>query len=357
MSLKDSKTGVIKDSVSKLNLYKKSNQHWIIPLYLEYKKYKKITTSLSDKFLKHVNPMTGRIHSQYWQIQATGRISSSNPNLQNIPASNEFRNCFTLKGKYIITADYSSQEARVVADVAKEKTMIEFFNSSNNPDIHSFVASKMFSIPIEEVTPEIRNKGKKTNFTLLYGGGVHKLVDEFNISKKEAFEMIQFYFTAFPTLKKFFTKKYEETILNGYILIDNIIKRKYFLSPEVFFLMKLIYRYNSYKWEVPKILSTTLNRELSSIERKCSNYPIQGLSGTMTKLGGILFRRFLIERNLISSVEIINMVHDEIVVLCTDNHKDLIMNKLKECMEKAGKYLVKQVNIPVTIEINEHWKK
>jgi len=164
---------VLKDSVEERHL-KKYADHPVVALYLKLKRYEKACTTYGEAFLQHLNPSTGRLHSSYRQILKTGRIGSKDPNLQNLPSERRvpgFRECFTpSKGKSLIVADYSSQESRILADLANEDAMIDFFKNGDG-DLHSFTARRMFKVPvqkkIEDNEGNIVQEGKNENLRSL----------------------------------------------------------------------------------------------------------------------------------------------------------------------------------------------
>lgn len=166
---REEETDIFKDSVEERHLKKYKNKHPLVKLYLQYKRYEKATTTYGLKFLNLVNPVTGRLHSNYKQILNTGRIASRNPNLQNIPSEGKFpgfRVCFKpSEGKLFVVNDYSSQESRLLAEIADEDTLIDFFNNGDG-DLHSFTAKKMFGDKFisKDETPHLRALAKVLNF-------------------------------------------------------------------------------------------------------------------------------------------------------------------------------------------------
>lgn len=274
---------VYKDSVSKANIKKYERDYPIIKDYLWYKQLRKLISSYGTKFLSHVNPITGRIHSDYWQILVTGRISSNSPNLQNLPSKifeEGYKKCFQADPGYVlISCDYSSQESRILADVANEKSMISFFNSTKGKaDIHSFVASKMFGVEVsDKVNTDLRQKGKVTNFTIAYGGGAHKIADTFQIPIDEAQKLIDFYFISFPTLKKYFREVTNKSLADGYILIDSITKRRSY-HPAIDRFQQVsktiqLAKDNGFYDQIPAEDKSFFHKTKGEIGRNAQNYP------------------------------------------------------------------------------------
>lgn len=283
----ESKT-VRKHSVGKIHLNKYSKKYPIVKEYLEYKELKKLVSSYGEKFLRHVNPVSGRVHTTFYQILDTGRISSSGPNLQNIPNEEKrpgFRNCFIGN---LIVADYSAQEGRILADRAKEPAMIDFFLNGDG-DIHSFVGRNMFKCEVSKtVNPHLRQQGKITNFTIAYGGGAHKIADTFQIPIAEAKKLIDMYYTAFPALKEYFKREQEQATRAGYILIDNVTNRRSY-NTKFLHLKQQIDSLKAGGQAIPPSTFATYKRQLASMERNAQNYPIQGTGGSMTKLAATYF--------------------------------------------------------------------
>lgn len=217
-----------KESVQELVIAKQAKEHPIIDKYLEYKRFSKLKSTYGIKFLKYVSPITDRIHSSFIQILNTGRISSTSPNLQNIVSGSddfmeghEWRKAFKPpKGRKFIIADYDSQELRVVANLAEDKTMLDAFEK--NEDLHRIAASALFGIPVEEVTKEQRRSAKIFNFSTLYGAGEANVADQFKISRQQAKQLIAAYYAKFNGLKSYQERKLQQTLSDGYITLDSL---------------------------------------------------------------------------------------------------------------------------------------
>ena len=361
----DRKTGDTKESVEERQI--KKSKHEFVKLYLNYKKLKKSLSTYGIEFLKNINPITGRVHSNYWQILDTGRISSSKPNLQNIPAGIH-RECFIPeKGNKLIVCDYSQQEPRITADVSGDPDLIDFYLTGDG-DTHSMVASKMFSIIegteviIKKGDPK-RQIGKILNLKLDYGGSAYTVKDDLKVSEEEAQEFIDALAEAFPVKQEYFKKKIKETFTNGYILIDNVTKRKYFIEffEEYLELKKLIERKGF--WEDYKINKDFYRDKVrkyytykGKIERMSKNFPIQGCAGSMTKLAAIFFKEEITKRKWYEEVKIVNLVHDEIVVESLKRLAEEASTVLSECMERAGKYFCKKVPMIAEAVVVNYWE-
>lgn len=288
---------IFKDSVEETVLKQHINVHPVVALYLEYKGYEKATTTYGVQFLEeHLHPITNSIHTNYWQILATGRLASLSPNLQQIPSATKmkgFRECFVpRRDRVLITADYSSQEIRILADKTGEPSMIEVLNSED-PNFHSLTARKVFNIAPDMPVPAYqRNASKMVAFLTVYGGGANKLSQNLGIPLEEAEEIIQGFFSAYSTLEPYFKRLHRFSFDNGYILIDRFVRRKSFLPnwEEFTQLNRIIelskrtgIKANANDWKRFFVAK-------GQIERKSQNYGIQGQAASMTKLALVLFR-------------------------------------------------------------------
>lgn len=301
---------VYKYSVGKKHLAKHAKDYPIVKEYLEYKELQKLVSSYGEKFLRHVNPVSGRVHTSFYQILDTGRISSSGPNLQNIPNEEKrpgFRNCFIGN---LIVCDYSAQEGRILADKAQEPAMIDFFLNGDG-DIHSFVGRNMFKCEVSKhVNPHLRQQGKITNFTIAYGGGAHKIADTFQIPLSEAKGLIDMYYAAFPHLRDYFKEEQEKAVRQGYILIDEVTNRRSYDSRFLHY-KQVIDSMKAHGTPIPSGVYGTYRRYKASLERNAQNYRIQGTGGSMTKLAATTFRNKTIEAGIQDEVFIVNLVHDK----------------------------------------------
>jgi DNA polymerase-1 len=210
------------------------NKHEIVGKILDYRGLKKLLSTYIDALPQLINPQTGKIHTSFNQtVTATGRLSSSNPNLQNIPIRNEdgkeIRRAFVPEeGCLFFSADYSQIELRIMAHLSKDKHMIEAFHEGN--DIHAATAAKVFKTDINEVSREQRSKAKTANFGIIYGISVFGLAERMNVPRSEAKELIDGYFQTYPQIKEYMDKSIEEARNKGYI--ETIFGRKRFL-PDI----------------------------------------------------------------------------------------------------------------------------
>ena len=289
------------------------NKHEIVGKILDYRGLKKLLSTYIDALPQLINPQTGKIHTSFNQtVTATGRLSSSNPNLQNIPIRNEdgkeIRRAFVPEeGCLFFSADYSQIELRIMAHLSKDKHMIEAFHEGN--DIHAATAAKVFKTDINEVNREQRSKAKTANFGIIYGISVFGLAERMNVPRSEAKELIDGYFQTYPQIKEYMDKSIEEARNKGYI--ETIFGRKRFL-PDIHSHNAVVRGY---------------------AERNAINAPIQGSAADIIKVAMInIFQRFQTED--IRS-KMILQVHDELNFSVYPDEKDKVQQIVIEEMEKA----------------------
>ena len=359
----------------------------LILLYLSFKREEQSVTTFGKEWLKYVHPITKRIHSSYRQILNTGRISSTNPNLQNIPADVRYRKCFITKEGYkVINADYSSQEIRVLAEVSGVQEMQDFFikgESEFGDDFHSFTATKMFRIIYNDPnfvaskkTKRERDVAKSINFKLNYGGSAFTLKDDFGVSEEEAQKFIDNYMDAFDGLREDFKKVQKFALEHGYIVIDTYTQRRWFCPyyDKIKALEKDIWSHypKNYKQmnkeQRDKVkaenkinfphLSTMWSEFFyykGQLERAALNFRIQGLSGGMTKLAAILLRNWKLKEGFDKECFINNIIHDEINSLAQEPLTEIYKQKIEEVMQKAGTFFCKKVPMTATAVIGDYW--
>jgi DNA polymerase-1 len=337
---------------------KEINQHQykfpLIKKFIDYKKQQKLITTYGDKFLRYINKTTGRIHTDFFQIVNTGRISSGSkktnaPNLQNIPATPEHRACFIVpKGYKFVNIDYSGQELRITTEGSREPVWIDALN--NNRDIHAEVASMMFKVPVDKVRekPEFlrgktyRDIAKNLNFGIIYGMSEFKLAKELVISKQEAKDMITSYYKALPKLKSYLDACKAYGMKNGYIRTFKPYSLIRFF-PEWAGISAL------QDWEKKKAIG--------SIERQSGNSPIQGSGAIVTKLALVAIRNYILDNSLQEKVKLISTVHDEINCEVKEDFAEEWSKIQRDLMIKAGQEIIKIVPVEVDCKITDHWKK
>ena len=313
---KKTKTGQY--STSEGELEKLRNVHPIIEKILEYRGVKKLLSTYIDAFPLLINPRSNKIHTSFNQtVAATGRLSSTNPNLQNIPIRDErgraMRKVFIPdEGCTFLSADYSQIELRIMAHLSNDKNMTEAFN--NDLDIHSATAAKIFKVPLEEATGDMRNKAKTANFGIIYGISVFGLSERLAIPRGEAKELIDGYFETYPDVEKYMETSKEKARENGYV--ETLFGRKRFL-PDINSRNGIVRGY---------------------AERNAINAPIQGSAADIIKVAMIrIFKRFE-EKKLKSKM--ILQVHDELNFNVPLDELDVAKKIVVEEMENAYKLSV-----------------
>ncbi|SHF12118.1 DNA polymerase I [Thermoanaerobacter uzonensis DSM 18761] len=319
--IKKTKTGYSTDSEVLEQLVPYND---VVSDIIEYRQLTKLKSTYIDGFLPLMDE-NNRVHSNFKQmVTATGRISSTEPNLQNIPIREEFgrqiRRAFIPRTKdgYIVSADYSQIELRVLAHVSGDEKLIESF--MNNEDIHLRTASEVFKVPMEEVTPEMRRAAKAVNFGIIYGISDYGLSRDLKISRKEAKEYINNYFEKYKGVKEYIEKIVRFAKENGYV--TTIMNRR---------------RY------IPEINSKNFTQR-SQGERLAMNAPIQGSAADIIKMAMVKVYNDLKKLNLKS--KLILQVHDELVVDTYKDEVEIVKKILKNNMEN-----VVQLKVPLVVEI------
>lgn len=353
----DKKTSTVKESVDKLTLEKQAHIHPVVEKYLAYSKAEKLVTSYGEKFLANVDRNTGRIHSSFMQIMDTGRTSSSGPNMQNIESSYDYRKCFrtTNSERTLVIADYSNQEARILADFANEPKMIEIFKE--NKDLHLETAKLLYKNDSLTKASKERKNAKSVNFLMSYGGGASKLANTFNVPISDAKRTLQTYFETFPALKAFFERIGLEAKNKGFIKHNSVYPRKSYIGfyNEFITLYKHISRFRSYNWDVNPLVLEKYGYYNSKIQRHAQNYRIQGSAATMSKLACVKIHRALRKAGL--DATLILMIHDEVVVECRKEDALLVKFIVENSMLEASKKLLTHISIPADAIIREDWFK
>lgn len=313
---KKTKTGQY--STSENELEKLRSKHPIIEKILEQRSLKKLLSTYIEAFPQLINPKTGKIHTSFNQTAtATGRLSSSNPNLQNIPIRDErgkeIRKVFIPdKGCTFLSADYSQIELRIMAHLSKDKNMIEAFNKGQ--DIHAATASKIFKIPLEEVTPDMRRKAKTANFGIIYGITPYGLSQRLGISRSDAKKLIEEYFTTFSGVKRYMDESIAKAREQGYV--ETIFGRKRFL-PDINSQNAIVRGY---------------------AERNAINTPIQGSAADIIKVAMNKIYKRLSDGGYKSKM--ILQVHDELDFNVHMNELDEVKNIVVYEMENAYPLIV-----------------
>ena len=326
---KKTKTGQYK--TDEQTLQKLSNKHQIVKELLEYRQQKKLQSTYVDALPKLISPDTNRLHTTFMQtVAATGRLSSTNPNIQNIPIKTEMgkeiRRAFIPRNKdySILAADYSQIELRIIAALSGDKSMIDAFK--NNIDIHSSTASKVFGVAIKDVSEDMRRKAKMVNFGIIYGITAFGLSQRLDIKRSEAKEIIDNYFEQFPDIKTYMDSMVDFARENGYV--ETIKKRKRHL----------------------KDINSRNAPMRGFAERNAINAPIQGSAADIIKIAMINIREEMQLKKLKS--KLLLQVHDELVFDLFNGEKEVMLELVEKNMTEAVKL---QVPLDVEIGIAANW--
>jgi len=302
-----------------------SDKNPVVEDILEYRGTRKLLSTYIEPLPGYISPKDGRVHTTFNQaLTATGRLSSSSPNLQNIPIRTEdgqqIRKAFVApQGSVVMSADYSQIELRVMAHCCGDEHMIKAFKDGE--DIHKTMAAKIFGKSLEDVTPEERRKAKTANFGIMYGISAFGLAQRLKISRTEASKLITDYYASFPSIRQFLDKVLDDARKNGYV--QTLFGRR---------------RY------VPDVNSRNANVR-SIAERNAINAPIQGTAADIIKLAMIGVQDELEKRNLHS--HLVLQIHDELVLEVPCDEIDIVKKMLIERMEG-----VMQLSVPLTVECN-----
>ena len=306
-------------------------EHEIVRLILEYRGVKKLLSTYIDALPELVNPVTGHIHTSYNQaVTATGRLSSSNPNLQNIPIRDAIgrpiREAFipSREDGLLLSADYSQVELRLMAHLSGDESLCEAFR--NGEDIHAATAAKIFGKAIDEVTAEERRRAKTANFGIIYGISAFGLAQRLDIPRSEAKELIDGYFASYPKVKQYMEKTIADAVQAGWV--ETIFARRRYLEG---------------------IDSRNANTRALA-ERNAINAPIQGSAADIMKIAMVGVYRAFKEQGIRS--KLILQVHDEIVVDLVQTEREAVERIVREQMEGAAKLSIPLV---VDIGIGKNW--
>lgn len=343
----------------------------IVDLYVKYKKAKILVDTFGQKFINHINPVTGRIHPSYWQLGAdTGRLSASEPSLMNLPKDKLTRSCFVAdKGNKWISIDYSGQESFLMASIANDKAMLdELVNGSG--DLHSLTAKMVFlDIPRDTSLKDVKNKfhdyrqeAKGYEFCFNYGGSASTLVKNYGIPSSRAREIEDNYMSGFSGLKNYQDRQRQYVLDHGYILLNPITKHKAFIydwedlckiDDE---LDTIDGKYGMYREDAYMSgRADFLRRRISDSQKQSINYPIQHQGSMCFKLSAIMFFNYLKKNNLLFIVKYCVPVHDEHNVEAPEEMADSIAETLKLCMEKAGEPFCTRAKLTADISVGDYW--
>ena len=313
-------------STSEEKLAELAKDHEIINNILEFRKYSKLKSTYVDALPQMINPRTGRVHSSFNQARAaTGRLSSENPNLQNIPikdkAGREIRKAFQPRGEdyILLAADYSQIELRLIAEISKDEAMLSAFKAGH--DIHKATAAGVYGVRLEDVSADQRRNAKTVNFSIIYGAGSTNLSRQLNIKRTEAKELIESYFKQYTGLKNYMESTVDFAREKGYV--STLKGRKRYLRD----------------------INSRNALARSNAERMAINTPIQGTAADMIKIAMINIHKRMMGKNYKSKMVL--QVHDELVF---DVFKPEL-HEIKDLVEFEMKNAMPDLQVPIVVEL------
>ncbi|MEC8683527.1 MAG: DNA polymerase I, partial [Bacteroidota bacterium] len=305
--------------------------HEIVQHVLDYRGLSKLKSTYVDALPAQVNAKTGRVHTDYMQtVAATGRLSSNNPNLQNIPIRTErgrqVRKAFVPRNEdyVLLAADYSQIELRIIAALSQEETMMKAFQEGE--DIHASTAAKVFNVPIDEVTREQRSNAKTVNFGIIYGVSAFGLSNQTDLSRSESKELIDTYYKTYPKLRNYISEQVDFARENGYV--STVLGRRRYL----------------------KDINSSNAVVRGAAERNAVNAPIQGSAADIIKIAMIKIHQKLKDKGL--KTKMLLQVHDELVFDVYKSELDEVQELIKSEMENAFK-----LDVPLDVEVGlgDNW--
>lgn len=305
-----------------------ASSHPVLKQLIEYRHAAKALSAYGEGFLNYIHPVTGRIHPEFHQLGAdTGRMAASNPNIQQIPNQERYRACFVPEpGRRFVIADYSQIELRILAEVTRDPQLIRAFESG--ADLHRLTASMMFGTPLDAVSKEQRQGAKALNFGIVYGMGPSGLATRIGSTLDEAKELIDRYFAAYPGVRRWLAQAARKAVETGECTTLGG-RRIRFTPPD-----------------------PSNRRAVAGVERFGKNAPLQGTSADITKRA-----LALVAPRLPEGANIINVVHDEIVVEAPAEQASAVAEIVREAMREAGEAYLRRVPIVVEADVAESWAK
>lgn len=372
----DKKTKHYKKSVDIKVVEPQASKSPLIPIYIKYKKAAIIVNTFGQKFLNLINPVTGRIHANFNQLGTdTGRLSSTEPNLQNLPHDAQTRACFVSdKGNRWISADYSGQESYLMASMANDEAMLdELINGSG--DLHSLTAKMVFQqiprdTPLKDIKKnfkDLRQEAKGYEFCFNYGGQDSTLIRNYGLDAKRAKEIYENYMSGFAGLKRYQDFRRVDVMRKGYILLSPITGHKAYIYDYDELKMQMEKQddpdfwayYREMKQENPECDTVQgvrrLARRKAESEKQSINYPIQAAGALCFKLASIKLFNWLLKNGLLFKVKYCIPVHDEINLEAPDEISEEVADILVKCMVSAGKPFCTRAHLGADVEIGDHW--
>lgn len=372
----DKKTKHYKKSVDIKVVEPQASKSPLIPIYIKYKKAAIIVNTFGQKFLNLINPVTGRIHANFNQLGTdTGRLSSTEPNLQNLPHDAQTRACFVSdKGNRWISADYSGQESYLMASMANDEAMLdELINGSG--DLHSLTAKMVFQqiprdMPLKDIKKnfkDLRQEAKGYEFCFNYGGQDSTLIRNYGLDAKRAKEIYENYMSGFAGLKRYQDFRRVDVMRKGYILLSKITGHKAYIYDYDELKRQMEKQddpdfwayYREMKQENPECDTVQgvrrLARRKAESEKQSINYPIQAAGALCFKLASIKLFNWLLKNGLLFKVKYCIPVHDEINLEAPDEISEEVADILVKCMVSAGKPFCTRAHLGADVEIGDHW--
>ena len=372
----DKKTKHYKKSVDIKVVEPQASKSPLIPIYIKYKKAAIIVNTFGQKFLNLINPVTGRIHANFNQLGTdTGRLSSTEPNLQNLPHDAQTRACFVSdKGNRWISADYSGQESYLMASMANDEAMLEELTNGSG-DLHSLTAKMVFQqiprdMPLKDIKKnfkDLRQKAKGYEFCFNYGGQDSTLIRNYGLDAKRAKEIYENYMSGFAGLKRYQDFRRVDVMRKGYILLSKITGHKAYIYDYDELKMQMEKQddpdfwayYREMKQENPECDTVQgvrrLARRKAESEKQSINYPIQAAGALCFKLASIKLFNWLLKNGLLFKVKYCIPVHDEINLEAPDEISEEVADILVKCMVSAGKPFCTRAHLGADVEIGDHW--
>ena len=372
----DKKTKHYKKSVDIKVVEPQSSKSPLIPIYINFKKAAIIVNTFGQKFLGLINPVTGRIHANFNQLGTdTGRLSSTEPNLQNLPHDALTRSCFiSEKGNKWISADYSGQESYLMASMANDEAMLDELTNGSG-DLHSLTAKMVFQqiprdMPLKDIKKnfkDLRQEAKGYEFCFNYGGQDSTLIRNYGLDAKRAKEIYENYMSGFAGLKRYQDFRRVDVMRKGYILLSPITGHKAYIydydelkrqmekqeDPEFW------EYYREMKRDAPECDTVQAVRRLArrkaESEKQSINYPIQAAGALTFKLASIKLFNWLRKNSLLFKVKYCIPVHDEINLEAPDEIAQEVADILVKCMVSAGKPFCTRAHLGADVEVGDHW--
>lgn len=372
----DKKTKHYKKSVDIKVVGPQSSKSPLIPIYINFKKAAIIVNTFGQKFLGLINPVTGRIHANFNQLGTdTGRLSSTEPNLQNLPHDALTRSCFiSEKGNKWISADYSGQESYLMASMANDEAMLDELTNGSG-DLHSLTAKMVFQqiprdMPLKDIKKnfkELRQEAKGYEFCFNYGGQDSTLIRNYGLDAKRAKEIYENYMSGFAGLKRYQDFRRVDVMRKGYILLSPITGHKAYIydydelkrqmekqeDPEFW------EYYREMKRDAPECDTVQAVRRLArrkaESEKQSINYPIQAAGALCFKLASIKLFNWLLKNNLLFTVKYCIPVHDEINLEAPEEISKEVADILVKCMVSAGKPFCTRAHLGADVEVGDFW--